>query len=213
MYNEDLEKQELEEEKKDENRRRYFLFIFLFLIVLFVGTFGITVSYYKGKSNTDNQIITDKIIFTYSDVNQGGSGIAIYNAVPLTDEQGKIQSGANKTFDFSITATSKKKDIEYKLLVKKDETSTLSNENLKLYLTSTYGSYEEPILLITFDQLKKETINDTEYYVLYTKKLTKGIDNYSDGYRLRMWVKDNARNYQDKKFALKVDVTAIQVGE
>ena len=49
MYNEDLEKQELKEEKKDENRRRYFLFIFLFLIVLFVGTFGITVSYYKTK--------------------------------------------------------------------------------------------------------------------------------------------------------------------
>jgi len=209
MYNEDLEKKE---EKQEENRRRYFLFIFLFLIVLFVGTFGITVSYYKSKPD-DNIIVTDNIIFTYSDVNQGGSGIAIYNAVPLTDEQGKIQSGANKTFDFSITATSKKKDIEYKLLVKKDETSTLSNENLKLYLTSTYGSYEEPILLTTFDQLKKETINDTEYYVLYTKKLTKGIDNYSDGYRLRMWVKDNARNYQDKKFALKVDVTAIQVGE
>ncbi len=213
MYNEDLEKQELQEEKKDENRRRYFLFIFLFLIVLFVGTFGITVSYYKTKPNDDNQIITDKIIFTYSDVNQGGSGIDIYNAIPMTDTQGKNQIGVNKTFDFSITATSKKTDIEYKLLVKKDDTSTLANSNLKIYLTSIYGGYEEPLVLTTFDKLEKTTLNNQEYYVLYVKTLHKGIDNYSDGYRLRMWVKEGATNYQDKRFALKVDVTAVQVGD
>ena len=65
MYNEE-QKQLEQEEKKDEYRRRYFVFVLLFLIVLFVATFGITVSYYKGQSNTDNQIITDKIIFTYS---------------------------------------------------------------------------------------------------------------------------------------------------
>ena len=213
MYNEDLEKQEEKEEKKDENRRRYFVFVLLFLIVLFVATFGITVSYYKGTPGNDNTIITDKIVFTYSDVNQGGSGIAIYNAVPITDVQGKNQTGINKVFDFSITATSKKRDIEYKLLVRKDQTSTLSNSNLKIYLTSIYGGYEEPLVLTTFDQLKKETINDIEYYVLYTKKLNKGIENYSDGYRLRMWVKENATNYNNKRFALKVDVTAVQVGD
>jgi len=209
MYSEDLEK----EEKKNENRKRYFIFVFVFLIVLFFSTFGITVSYYKGKSNTDNQIVTDKIIFTYSDVNQGGSGINIYNATPLTDSQGKIQAGTNKVFDFSITATSKNKDIEYKLLVKKDEGSTLSNSNLKIYLTSTFGGYEEPLVLTTFDKLEKEKINDTDYYVLYTKTLKKGIDNYSDAYRLRMWVKEGATNYQNRRFALNVDVTAIQVGD
>lgn len=215
MTDEELEKKKLEEQEKieNENRKRYFFFVLIFLIILFFSTFGITVSYYKGTPGDDNTIITDKIIFTYSDVDKGGNGIDIRNAVPISDTQGKMLVGKGKVFDFSITATSKKTNILYKLLVRKDDISTLSNENLKIYLTSTYGGYESSLVLTTFDKLKEETIDGTKYYVLYEKQLDKGIENYSDSYRLRMWVKEDATNYEDKIFALKVDVTAVQVGD
>ena len=210
-----LEIEELKQEKKD--RIRYVLYIIMFLILLFVSTFGITVSFYKGGSKEPQQIetdpIPDKIIFTYSDVDGGGSGINIINAAPTSDSKGKIMIGKGEYFDFSITTTSNNTDLLYKILIKKDKQSTLDNSNVKVYLTAVSGSYEKGVVLTTIDRLPQETIDGTNYYVLYSKELGKGIENYSDFYRLRMWVKEDATNFEDKKFMLKVDVTASGVGE
>lgn len=210
---EKIQKELEKEEEKDESRRRYFIFTLIFLILLFFSTFGITVSFYKGTPGDDNTIVTDKIIFTYSDVDKGGNGINIKNATPLSDTLGKVQIGNGKYFDFSVTATSKKSNIHYKLLVKKDPASTLNGRQVRIYLTSLNGNYEKFVTLTTFNYLRRETINGDDYYVLYEKTLHKGIDNYSDYYRLRMWVKEDATDYEDKMFALKVDVVAEQVGE
>ena len=46
-----LELEELKEEKKD--RRRFIFFLFIFLVMLFISTFGLTVSFYKGGSNEE----------------------------------------------------------------------------------------------------------------------------------------------------------------
>ena len=213
MKKKNIDEEIYEEEEKEENRRRYFIFILLFLIVLFFSTFGLTVSFYKGTPGDDNIITTDKIIFTYSDVDKGGSGINIKDAIPISDAEGKTQLGVSKCFDFSVTATSKKSNIEYKLLIRKNELSTLENSKLRIYLTSRNEPNEQPILLKTFSELEKENIDGKEYYVLYKKVLNKGIDNYTDSYRLRMWVKEDADNFQNKTFSLNVDVNAVQVGD
>lgn len=232
----------LEELKEDkEDRRRFFFFVFLFLIILFMSTFGLTVSFYKGGSSEPQEIETDptpsptespesgenqvpkpsnlpipaddKIIFTYSDVDKSGSGINLVNAIPISDEKGKMLTGNGNYFDFSITATSNKNDLVYKILINKDKSSTLANSQVRIYLTSLSGSFEKELVLTTFDTLETQKINNIEYYVLYQKKLEKGIKNYSDQYRLRMWVKDTAEDFNDKIFMLKVDVTAEQVGD
>ena len=156
---------------------------------------------------------TDQIIFTYSDVDKSGNGINLVNAMPMADSKGKMLTGTGNYFDFSVTATSKKANLLYKILINKDVASTLANKNVRIYLTSVSGSYESELILTTFDSLEKTTINGTEYYVLYQKQLNKGINNYSDFYRLRMWVKEDATDYNDKMFMLKVDVVAEQVGD
>lgn len=202
-----------EEEEKKNNKVKGFLIALFILVLLFFATFGITLSYYKGKKPDDNQIITDKIIFNYSDVNGGGRGINITNAAPITDAQGKKLIGTNEYFDFSITATSKNTNVLYKILIDKDETSTLDNSSVRIYLTRTSGNYESDVVLTDFSSLKQEKINDKNYYVLYEKTLNKGIENYSEAYRLRMWVKENTLDSDSKKFALKVDVHAVQVGD
>ena len=111
----------LEEEKNEKKNIRRFVFLFfIFLIVLYFATFGITVSYYKGGSDKDQEIdvdpipgTDDQIIFTYSDVIQGESGIALKNAMPMSDERGKLLTGTGNYFDFSVTATSKKANLLY----------------------------------------------------------------------------------------------------
>ena len=221
-----------DEQNEKKNIKRYILFFFIFLVALYFATFGITVSYYKGGSDKDHEIdvdptptvspipsdnpvpdATDQIIFTYSDVTEGGSGINIKNAIPMSDEKGKLLTGTGNYFDFSVTATSKSANLLYKILIRKDALSTLNNDEVRIYLTATSGAYEKELVLTTFDNLEKTTVNGTEYYVIYQKQLTKGISNYSDFYRLRMWVKEDATDYNDKIFMIKVDVVAEQVGD
>ena len=206
---EELEKEE--QEKKDRRRNIFLIIIFLFL--LFLSSFGITYSMYKGDSGGNHEIVTDKIIFTYSDVDRGGNGIYIENALPIPDATGKKLAGSKEYFDFSINATSKKTNIKYQLLIRKNSVSTLSNNNVRVYLASLNGSYEHELVLEGFDELETTTIDGTKYYVLYEKVLTKGIENYSDFYRLRMWIKEDAINYDNKIFSINVDVNATQVGE
>lgn len=155
----------------------------------------------------------DKIVFMYSDVDKGGSGINLINATPISDTTGKLLTGTGKYFDFSITATSKEHDLVYKVLINKDKSSTLEDSNVRIYLTELLGNTEKELILTTFDSLETQKLNNTNYYVLYQKKLEKGINNYNDRYRLRMWVKDTATDYHNKDFMLKVDVSAVQVGD
>ncbi len=210
---EELEPEEKDEEKEN-NRRRHIIFLLLFLVLMFFATFGITYTLYKGDSGeNEHEIVTDKIIFTYSDVDRSGSGIYLKDALPMSDEIGKNMLGTNQYFDFFVTATSKNSRIKYKLLANKGTDSTIPNGDIRIYLVSLTGNVESQVLLNDFSKLRQERINGTDYYVLYEKTLDKGIDNYSDAYRLRMWIREGAENYELKKFSLKVDVTAEQVGD
>ena len=208
---EKLEQEKLEQEKRDRRRNVFLILICIFL--LFVASFGITYSIYKGDSGGNTEIITDKIIFSYSDVNRSGSGINIENAYPMSDTIGKKLTGTNEYFDFNINATSKNTNIKYQLLVRKNSNSTLNNNSVRIYLTGITGSYEQELVLKTFSDLETVNVNGTDYYLLYEKVLNKGIDNYSDYFRLRMWIKDNAEDYQNKAFSINVDVNAVQVGD
>ena len=73
------------------------------------------------------------------------------------------------------------------------------------------GGYEEEVFFGDFSDLTLENINKKQYYVLYEKVLDKNLKDYSDSYRLRMWIKDNSENYEQQFFSIKVDVQAYQV--
>lgn len=204
------------EEDSDEEKfhiGKYLPYLFLFTILLFFCVFGITYSIYKGDGGSDNEIITDQIIFTYSDVDKVGNGILITDATPIPDAMGKAMVGKNQYFDFYITASTERKQVFYQLLINKDDSSTLSNDKVRIYLTKMLGSYEEELVLSDFSDLKTKKVNGKTYYILYEKTLGSGLQNYNDAYRLRMWVANDAINYENQRFSIKVDVYAVQVGE
>lgn len=203
----DIEKEEFESD--DDNYRRYVLYFLLFVILLFFSVFSITFSFYKGDNGENSEIITDQIIFTYSDVDQIGNGINIKDAMPISDDIGKALIGRNQYFDFHITSSTGNHKVLYQLLVNKNQSSTLSNDNVRIYLTNVYGSYENQLVLTNFSELKKKKLNNNTYYVLYEKVLPKKLVNYSDSYRLRMWVKEDAKNYSNQIFSIKIDAYAI----
>lgn len=199
--------------EEEKSYSKYLLYLILFMVLLFFSIFGITYSIYKGNSGEDSEIITDQIIFTYSDVDKAGNGINITNAIPISDQIGKAMVGKNQYFDFYITSSTGKNKILYQLLINKNQVSTLSNDNVRIYLSKIQGSYEHELVLTDFSNLKTKIVNNKEYYVLYEKTLSENLDNYSDSYRLRMWVKEFAKYYENKIFSIKVDVLAEQVEE
>ena len=204
---------ELEREEKKSLRRRNIIFFLFFLILLFFSVFGITYSIYKGDGGGEHEIITGEIKFTYSDAEFRSRGISISDAMPMSDEVGKALNGSGQFFDFSITSTSKRANIHYQLLVRKSANSTLSDSNIRMYLVSLNNNVETPLLLSTYSNLKQVTLDGNDYYVLYEKTLDKGIENYSDFYRLRMWVKQDAKDFMQKTFSFKVTAHAVQVGD
>lgn len=208
------EKNQNPKEEKDNDKEKtilyYFPYLLIFTILLFFSVFGITYSIYKGDLD-DNEITTDHIVFTYSDVDKVGNGIYLKNAVSISDRQGKMMVGSKQYFDFFVTATTKKSNIQYYILVDKDSSSTLQNENVRIYLTKLMGGHEKEIILKDFSDLEIKKLNGKIYYVLYDKLLENPLDNYTDSYRLRMWVKEDAKNYQNKNFSIKIDVYAEQV--
>ena len=190
--------------------KNYLIYLLLFTVLLFFCVFGISYSIYK-PSTDDNGIETGNIIFTYSDVGKIGNGISIKNATPISDELGKAMVGSNQYFDFSITSSTKNSKIRYKLLIDKDENSTLSNEKVRIYLTQLLGGTENDLVLADFNSLKVEEFNRKKYYVIYDKILDEDLKNYSDSFRLRLWLKDGVTDYFDQFFSIKVDVYAYQI--
>lgn len=206
----DIDKEELDTE---EEKHRYWPYLLLFMILLFFCVFGITYSIYKGDDSSIIEVDTGEIVFTYSDVGGSGNGISISDAVPIPDSQGKNLMGSKQYFDFYITATTNDKKVHYQLLLKKDNSSTLSDDSVKVYLTQTMGSYEDELLLTKVSNLEKKEVNNKEYYLLYEKTLDENLENYSDSFRFRMWVDENSTDYSDKLFSVKIDVYAYQVEE
>ena len=203
---------EKEQNQVEKRKKSYWPYLFLLAILLFFCVFGITYSiYFEDQGN--QELNTGKIVFTYSDVAQVGNGILLENAFPTSDAIGKAMIGTKQYFDFFITATTDKSNLLYQILVNKDELSTLADNNVRIYLTQVMGSYEQEKVLCDFSDLVIKTIENKEYYVLYETVLKKGLKDYMDSYRLRMWVKEDAYNYEQKFFSIKIDVAASQVKE
>lgn len=197
------------------------ILMFLSLIFIFSGV-SYSIFSYLGSGMTDNVIKTGKIVFSYSDSNGGGNGINIENATPIPDVQGKLLTGQNEYFDFSVLASTTNTNLGYEISVIKSSESTLDDKYVKIYLTTFEGGQEVEVPLtigndgvITYDKL-----NDTNNPLLangktvYFGTVKAGEVAYNKNFRLRMWVSaiedpnfDNTV-LNDKFYSVKVNVAA-----
>lgn len=194
----------------EQKKKSYWSYLFLLAILLFFCIFGITYSIYYDNGE-DHELSTGKIAFTYSDVGQIGNGILLEDAFPISDAIGKAMVGSRQYFDFFVTASTNKGNLLYQILINKSEASTLSDSNVRIYLTKVMGSYEQEEVLCNFSDLEITKINQKEYYILHKVVLEEELKNHVDSYRLRMWIQKDAKDYEEKLFSIKVDVIASQV--
>ena len=127
---------------KNSKKKQIFLTLVAVLSLVLI-TVGVSYSLftYSKTGVTDNIVKTGKVNFLYTEVSGVGKGISLTDAFPISDEEGKIQIGEGKVFDFKITSTIEmSSSISYEVTARKKNDSTLGEDKIKLYLTEVNGN-------------------------------------------------------------------------
>ena len=208
------------EEKEEKKRYKVLLLLLLLLSAVFVSVgISIAVFNYMGRGETSNVIKTGRIVFSYSDANGSGNGINITNAMPTPDSVGKTLSNSNEYFDFSVSASTTSTNIAYEMVVNKESSSTLADDQVKIYLTERQGSteIETPItggsVTPTYASLSTTTNPNLTGKTIYYGTVNAGEIAYGKNFRLRMWIKNNTSDdfseTNSKQYSVKVNVAAV----
>ena len=165
---------------------------------------------YTKEGTTDNVVTTGTLKFLYTENSAGGTGINISEAEPISDIQGKQLVGDKNVFDFKIEATNTGSEvIPYEVTLRKKDTSTMSEENVKVYLTDETESTDivEPTLYSKLTQTDIDVGSNIEK-TLYKGEVAASTNNYLKTFRLRMWIDEdsNQNDINGKSFTGMVNV-------
>ena len=195
------------------NRKsKQILFSVLGILSLLVITIGVTyaVFTYTKEGTTDNVVTTGTLKFLYTENSTNGTGINISEAEPISDTQGKELIGDRNVFDFKVEATNTGSEvIPYEVTLRKKDTSTMSEENVKVYLTDETDNSDivEPTLYSKLTQTNIDVGSNIEK-TLYKGKVAGGELTYLKTFRLRMWIDENSNqnDINGKSFTAMVNV-------
>ncbi len=205
--------------KKKQN-----ILMLMALFGLIAITAGVTYAFfsYAKQGPTDNTLTTGTITFLYTEVSGVGRGISIDDAYPISDTQGKAQTGEGKVFDFKINSDNDlDATIPYEVTARKKSDSTLDEDAVKIYLTKVSGDTEEEVLLDKYSELpqtdKVLASTHVEKTIYNGKVPANQTETYEQNFRLRMWIDkdvnfsplpDGTYPYNDKTFTITVNVYA-----
>ena len=199
-----------------KDKKKQLLLSILGILSLVLITVGVTYAIftYTRLGTTDNTITTGTLKFLYTENSKGGTGISITDAFPITDTEGKTLTGDNNVFDFKVEGTNTGKDeIPYEVTLRKKDTSTLAESNIKVYLTDMEGDADTEILAPTLYSNLNQTnvdVGDEVEKTIYTGSVLGNTDSYLKEFRLRMWVDENSNqdDINGKTFTATVNVYA-----
>lgn len=210
----------MNEKKQKKARAARNITLFLLLCSLILLLFGVTYALYSKflKGATNQLIQTGSISFAYDEKQFQGNGVRIENAYQTPDSFGKVMSGSNQYFDFSVNASSTVADVSYQVIVLKQQASTLNDDYAKIYLTTRNGSVEtaSPLVeknnkVLTYEELNTALGGNGK--VVYNGVVPKG-NQYHQEFRLRMWLANDRQilgSLDGKIFSVKVKVVANEI--
>ena len=199
------------------------IWVMSILLILLVITIGVTYAFYtyRGQGQRENTVKTGELSFVYDEQRQEGNQVSLTNAFPMTDEQGKGQMGNNSVFEFVITATTKGAPISYEIYLTKEESSTLSEQVVKTYLTKVTDNSEIAVVdtrnqreINLYSELGDTTLV-SQGKTLYQETIPESETSYHQTFRYRMWIDEDASQmqngewiYNGQSFSVKVNVYA-----
>ena len=195
-----------------KSKSKQILFSVLGILSLLIITIGVTyaVFTYVKEETTDNVVTTGTLKFLYTENNTNGNGISITEAEPISDTKGKELVGDNNVFDFKVEGTNTGSEvIPYEVTLRKKDTSTMSEDNIKVYLQD--GTDQTDLLTPTLYSKLVQTTTDVGNNVeksIYKGEVAASTNNYLKTFRLKMWI-DESSNQNDingKSFTATVNV-------
>ena len=189
------------------------------LLSIICVTIGVTYAAFTftKEGSVENTLETSTIMLTYT---EGKTGILLNEAYPMSDEKGKILTGENNVFDFTVQANlSRTMSIGYEVTAVKipitDMTPLLDNE-VKLYLERAIDpdtNYSEVLSPSNFISRGTQTEIGSPIgsMILDSGNFTQAGTTIHN-YRLRMWVDENVNisNGESRKYGIKINVYAKQ---
>lgn len=191
-------------ENKEYSKKIIISLILVIILVLLVIclSFSAYIKMEQNKQSKDD--VKANVSMTYT---ESTNGISIENASPTSDEVGKKLNGKNEYFDFTVsTKNPNKSKVVYEIAAVKDKNSTISDDDIRIYLEKQVsGTYEEIVKPQPFKPIAKNSkIGSPKGSMLLKKVKTKVSSN--DNYRLRMWLSDKANIQDVKTYAVKINV-------
>ncbi len=201
-------------EKMMKQKKRIILPVIMILLLVIVTTgVAYAVFTFSREGTIENTLEIGTIMLTYT---EGKTGIILEEAFPISDEKGKMLTGANNVFDFTVQAVmGKPTAIAYEVSAIKIpvEGTSLEDNEVKIYLEKAvdpeieYSQVMEPKNFLPSSELS-EIGSPIGTMVLDQGTFTSNTIHH---YRLRMWVDENAKiNNVQKKYAVKINVYAKQ---
>lgn len=192
-------------EERNSSKRIIFLVILISILVLFVIGFSFSTFINSQEVKKENIVNSGTISMTYTeDIN----GIKIENALPISDSVGKVLSGTSEYFDFTVATKIKgNANIIYEIAAIKDKSSTLSDDNIKLYLEQQVsGTYREVFAPNKYTPLNTATEIGSPVGSMVLAQVSHN-ENAVDNYRLRMWIsEDSVVDVESKAYMVKINV-------
>ena len=212
-----------------EKKKQGIVITSVLLVCLILVVIGVSFAFftYSRQGSKENTITTGSLTFVYDEQKAEGNGITLSNAFPMSDDEGKQLSGSNNVFDFQVLASTKGESIAYEVIGKKDDSSTLPENVVKIYLTTLSGSDETEVattvqnrVVTTYDELSDTQIEDQTGKTLYQEVIPLNQIGYQKNFRLRMWLSEEANtttngswDYNNKTFTIRINVVANGEGE
>jgi len=125
-----------------EKEKKKIVITISLIIVLILAVIGVSYAAfsYVGRGEKVNQITTGTIGMDYQ---ESDNIISITNALPTTDETGKVRLKEGEYFDFSVTTNiSGGAILNYEIAAEDFADNTFDGANVKFYLTKVVGSEE-----------------------------------------------------------------------
>lgn len=203
---------ETEQIDKNYSQKIFISLLLVTLLVIIVISFSFA-AFVKTESGIKNTIKSGEISMNYLEKT---NGISIENALPTSDEKGKAQLGENEYFDFIVNSklVGDMKAI-YEIAAIKDSTSTIPDNEIRLYLEKEKsGTYTKVMKPKNFIPTSKETAIGTPKGAMVLKRVIKKrgkknkyrVVEYSDNYRLKMWLGENATIGTNKTYTVKINI-------
>lgn len=193
--------------KKESNSKIFIIVICLLIFIIMVIGVSMATFTYTKENKSINTISTGNIYLNYT---ENTNGINITNAYPMADEVGKTLTNEDQYFDFTVEASISGNVVaSYEVSAEKETSSTLDNDEVKLYLEKKVNNtYQEVMAPAYFTPLKESTdLGTTAGSML----LDSGTVSKSStvNYRLRMWVADTTiLDNLEKSFGVRVSIKA-----